>query len=393
MKGPVVKKGRYNMSGRPTDHANLNLTQFNLEVLRGQTGGKIIWQPRIGCWLDDKKFSGQRIPEPYTGLTLPEIYRSLGCSNRIYEFNSCFKEIEDEQVRIITNELGNGRQEIVIETPVGSQRAIYQRSVNSPYHITVKWPIESETEMQVAAWRSRHRKWRWDQQEYERLCGQWHGLGVPTMYMPRVNVQRLFIDEMGVERAIYALMDWTSTCQGYFEALSFEYDQLIDVINASPIEVVNFGDNIHASTLSPAFFEKYVLPEYKRRCDRLHRADKFCHAHWDGHCAPLLRYARETGLDGIEAITPKPQGDVVLEEIKEALGDMFLLDGIPAIYFDQMWDEQVLIDCAKKCIDLFAPHLILGISDEISSTGEIERIRTVGKIVDDYNARASSMPT
>ncbi len=40
-------------------------------------------------------------------------------------------------------------------------------------------------------------------------------------------------------------------------------------------------------------------------------------------------------LDGIEAITPQPQGDVTLEEIKEALSDdMFLLDGIPAILFD-----------------------------------------------------------
>jgi hypothetical protein len=39
-----------------------------------------------------------------------------------------------------------------------------------------------------------------------------------------------------------------------------------------------------------------------------------------------------------------------------------------------------------KLIDLFAPNLILGISDEISSTGDIERIRLVGRIVDEYNA-------
>ena len=375
------------MSGRPTDHVNLNLTQFNLDVLRGKAGGKIIWQPRIGCWFDDKRFSGEPLPEPYCGLTLPEIYRKLGCSNRSYGFNSCFKPTEHEQVRINTRKLTDGKHEIVIETPVGSGRSIYRRSLNSPNNITVKWPIESETEMKVAAWRSMHRKWHWDQQEYERLCVEWDGLGAPTMYMPRVNVQRLFIDEMGVEKAIYALMDWPSTCQEYFEALTYEYDQLIDVINASPIEIVNFGDNIHSSTLSPSLFEKYVLPAYQRRCERLHRAEKFCHAHWDGHCRGLLGYARDTGLDGIEAITPEPQGDVTLEETKEALGDMFLLDGIPAIYFDQMWDEQVLIDCAKKCMELFAPNLVLGISDEISSTGDIERIRTVGRLVDDYNAQ------
>lgn len=375
------------MSGRPTDHTNLNLTQFNLDVLRGKAGGKIIWQPRIGCWLNDKKFAGEPLPEPYAGLTLPEIYRELGCSNRIYEFKTCFRSSEHERVRISKVELSDGTQEVVIETPVGSQRVIYRRSLNSPDHIMVKWPVESETEMKVAAWRSLHREWYWDQQEYERLCDKWDGLGAPTMHMPRVNVQKLFIEDMGVEKAIYALMDWDCACKEYFEALASECDQLIDVINASPMEVINFGDNIHASTLSPSLFEKHVLPEYQRRCERLHRAGKFCHAHWDGHCGPLLRYAQETGLDGIEAITPQPQGDVTLEETKETLGNMFLLDGIPAIYFDQMWDEQVLIRCAKKCIELFAPNLILGISDEISSTGDIERIRIVGKVVDDYNAQ------
>ncbi len=105
---------------------------------------------------------------------------------------------------------------------------------------------------------------------------------------------------------------------------------------------------------------------------------------------PLLPLARETGLDGIEAITPVPQGDVTIEEVREALGDkMFLVDGIAAILFDTIFPEQDLIDQTKKILDLFAPRLILGISDEISSTGDIERIRTVGRIVDDYNAGVS----
>jgi len=41
----------------------------------------------------------------------------------------------------------------------------------------------------------------------------------------------------------------------------------------------------------------------------------------------------------------------------------------------------------ESAFDLFAPRLILGISDEISAHGDIERIRRVGELVDDYNAR------
>ena len=82
------------------------------------------------------------------------------------------------------------------------------------------------------------------------------------------------------------------------------HDRLCDVLNESPVELINFGDNVHADTCSPALFEKYMLPAYQRRCEKLHAGGKFVFAHWDGNCKPLLPYAHETGLDGIAAITP-----------------------------------------------------------------------------------------
>jgi len=374
------------MVGRPTDHANLDLTRYHLDVVKGRSGGRIIWQPRILCWLDDKLRAGRPLPKRYASLPLPEIYRSLHCSNRIYDFNACLVSHEDPAVRIVVKEDDSGRIEEVVETPVGAQRAIYQRSPNSTYMHHVKWPIADEADMRIAIWREARRTWTWDQARYDDLCGEWAGLGAPTIYMPRVTVQMLYIDQMGVENAIFALTDYQDTCRAYFEALTTNQERLIAVLNSSPIEIINFGDNLHAGTLPPAFFERHVLPVYQRRTELLHVAGKFVHAHWDGDCKALLPYARHTGLDGIEAITPRPQGDVTLEEAKDALGDMWLLDGIPAIYFDRTFTEQTLTDCARKVIDLFAPRLILGISDEISSTGDIERIRTVGRIVDDYNA-------
>jgi hypothetical protein len=205
--------------------------------------------------------------------------------------------------------------------------------------------------------------------------------------MPRMNVQCLYIEKMGVEKGIYALYDWTDAMEEFFRALEDCHDRLIDVINASPIDLINFGENIHADTLTPELFEKYHLPACQHRCDRLHSAGKFVSSHWDGNCAPLLPYAKETGLDGFEAITPAPQGDVTLRQIKEALGDnLFLMDGIPAIFFDKTFSVAQLEACARELIDLFAPKLLLGISDEISSSGDIERIRVVGRIVDEYNA-------
>ena len=99
-------------------------------------------------------------------------------------------------------------------------------------------------------------------------------------------------------------------------------------------------------------------------------------------------YYGKLASEHIRAILQNSYPYVTLEEMKEGLGDdMYLIDGIPAIYFDETYPEEVLVDCVHKILDMFAPNLVLGISDEISSTGDIERIRLVGKIVDEYNAK------
>jgi hypothetical protein len=96
---------------------------------------------------------------------------------------------------------------------------------------------------------------------------------------------------------------------------------------------------------------------------------------------PLIRDIRESPFDAIEACTPQPQGDVTLEEIKEALGERILLDGIPAVYFLPYYPEETLVACARRLVDLFHPRLVLGISDEIPPNGDIERVRLIGELV------------
>jgi hypothetical protein len=358
------------------------------QVVSGCSQGKIIWQPRIGCWYTDKQFAGEPFPAPYTGMDLWEIYRELDCSARLYQYNACFRRIEHPAVETVERELNDTDTEVVVHTPVGVQVSVRRRMLSNWHYLTLKWPVQTEEELKVATWREQHTTWAWDQAKYDELQATVGDLGAPTMYMPRMNVQDLYINQMGVAAGIYAIYDWTGTVEAYFRALEDSHDGLIDVMVASPVDIIDFGENVHAGTLSPQLFRKYHLPACQRRCERLHAAGKFVSSHWDGDTRPLLPYARETGLDAIEAITPQPQGDVTLDEIKGALGDtMFLLDGIPAIYFDETFSVDVLVNCVRRLIDLFAPKLVLGISDEISSTGDLDRIKIVGEIVDEYNAK------
>jgi len=365
-----------------------NFPQLHRDVLFGRSGGRIIWQPRIHCWYSDKKFAGEPLPEPYTGMTVPEVHRALGVSARLYEFSDCFKPVEDPRVEHVYHDRDDGKREHTIKTPAGTQLEITYSTPNNWLRLHEKREVTTEEELKAATWREEHMSWEWDGNLYDKLMADVGDLGAPAIILPRMNIQDLYIERMGTEKGIYALYDWADTTEAFFRAREENHERLIRLVNDSPIEIVNFGENVHSSTLPPELYRKYQLPACRRRCELLHAAGKVVYSHWDGDCKPLLPIAKETGLDGIEAITPEPQGDVTIDETKEALGDeMFLLDGIPAVYFDETFPVEVLEECTHRLIELFAPKLVLGISDEISSTGDIERVRVVDRIVDEYNAR------
>ena len=372
---------------RPTDHKNLDLWKLHEDVCFGRSNGMVIWQPRILAWFTDRYFTHTPLPGKYNGMSEPEIYRDLECSNRLYFYNDAYRPVDPPGVTRKEVQVDDNHVNCIIETPKGTLTELVRITPNSWYRIEEKWWIETQEDMRVYTWLLDNATWTWDQSIFDRVYKEWGRIGAPTMFMPRVNVQDLYINTMGVERGVYALYEWGDVVTDYFRALHGNHMRMIDVINASPIKIINYGDNLHCATLSPSLYEEYVLPAYLERGNKLHQGGKWICSHWDGNVKALLRFARTSALDGIEAITPWPQGDVTLEEVKHALGDdIFLLDGIPAIYFDTTFSEETLAECTEKVIKLFAPKLVLGVSDEMSSQGEIERIRLVGKIVDDYNA-------
>ncbi|MEI6285624.1 MAG: uroporphyrinogen decarboxylase family protein [Bacillota bacterium] len=366
---------------------DIDLRKLHEDVVFGRAGGKIIWQPRILAWFTEREYHKTPLPERYRGMTPPEIFRDLNCSNRNYDFNSCFSRKFGKNTELYTEKISETKTKHAIRSPRGEVYSVVETSPHSYHHIIRKWLLETPEDMKLYTDILNDSNWAFDQGQFAHIDLLWGERGAPTMFMPRVSVQDLYVDTMGVENAVTALYDWQDTVRDYFAVLHENHIKMIDIINSSPIKIINFGDNIHSATLSPRLYVKYVEPCYQERCARLHAHGRWVCAHWDGDVKPLLKYAKSSGLDGIEAITPKPQGDVTLEEIKAALGsEMFLVDGLPAVYFDELFSEQELIDCTKRIIELFAPNLILGISDEISPTGDLERIRIVGAIVDEYNA-------
>lgn len=359
--------------------------KLHRQVCFDRDNKKIIWQPRIGCWISDHISRDGKLPGRYRGMTKPELYRDLGCSARIYEFNSCFVRKEHPKVEKTEEELDGMRALYRLKCPKGEISCVMRGNSSNEGRYYEKWWVSDEEELKILEWIDGRAEWEYDHEKYLELLSEWDGLGAPTIFMPRIGIQHLYTVAMGYINTSYALADYPDTVKKYCESMESRQEGLIEEINSSSIDIINYGDNLHDGYLPPELFKEYVLPVYQRRGELLHRGGKFVHSHWDGNVKRILPYAQECNLDGIEAITPAPQGDVTPAEVKKALGDMFLLDGIAAILFDERYPVEELTAQAEEIIDLFAPKLILGISDEISSEGDIERIRVVGELVDKYN--------
>jgi len=63
---------------------------------------------------------------------------------------------------------------------------------------------------------------------------------------------------------------------------------------------------------------------------------------------------------------------------------MILVDGIPMLLFLPEYSLEELETFTKKVLALFSPHLILGISDEISPQGDIEKVQFVSKFMEKF---------
>ena len=86
-------------------------------------------------------------------------------------------------------------------------------------------------------------------------------------------------------------------------------------------------ENTSSTLISPDLYRTYSLPQIRDYVDVLHQHGKKAVLHMCGHLKALLPVVRETGLDGINAVTPPPVGTTFFEDVLDAYGEDFLLFG------------------------------------------------------------------
>ena len=358
--------------------------ELNLAIFEG-TADKVLWQPRLETWLGYHRENGT-FPERFRGKSDFEIYDALGCSVRYaacvgiegYSSSGEIRETEERQGNFLT---------ITIHTPVGKLKTIHQESyggVKSINRRIVEFPVKTAADLKVLTYIVNNQQFRANPEVFRKAADNVGKRAEPTVFLSSSGFTELIKNYSGLTDTYYLLYDNPSEVEEYLEACDARDDRLITEALKLPCRIFNLGDHAIDEFTPPAILEKYLLPRWQHISSRLHRQNRYVHTHWDGNAKTILKFLKDTGLDGVEALPPVPMGNVTLEEIKEAVGNkMVVLDLLPAIHFMSHFTMKETVEFARRVIDMFAPKLIFGISDEISEVGEIEKVEAISKLVDD----------
>ena len=360
----------------------MSFREMNLRVFRREPIPHVLFQPRMEPW-----FAWHRIfdalPEAYGAMDMREFYDACGCSMRTFAYyTDLASPVRVEYDQAVTwHESTEGTQKTrVFVTPHGELIERQHLTRDQTWRV-VDFAVKGPDDLRALLWLQRHTRYTFSRDLFTAGSLFVGERGVPQFWVPKSPYQALAQVWMKLQNLVYAIADAPELVADVMQAIDDAYDPLYEQITAcDEVEIINFGENVHDSLFSPAWYERYLLPWYTKRAGQLSDAGIFTHMHLDGYFRSLLPYLKDMPFDGLEALTPEPQGDVSLEEMAEHIGDKILLDGIPAVLFTPTYSRDELMATVERIVALFQPRLVLGISDEVpegAGAEAIERVKLV----------------
>jgi len=373
-----------------------------MAVYRGEEGRPLVFQPRLKHWFDVNYAAGT-LPERYRGATLEEVYRDLGVTPREVwgmgrigsEHGGYFslKVVDSGDVEVWTRRIrgktGGQDDQIVTEirTPKGELRQVQRVTERGTSLINSEYFLKGLDDLRVFEYVLQERSYEWDENRYEwgrRRFGEVLPMRANT---ERIPIMWLIVGIMGFQRTVTMIWRHPEEMRDFMRVLEEEHLKMIEAYRGKPVAEINFVDNMHQDLCPPPYFRDYAIPFLQRVTPKIHSQGTVVTSHWDGFMKQLIPLVGETGMDGLECVTPLPQGDFTVAELREGLGDMFIRDGIPAVLMCPWTDVKELEALVQELMEAFYPRLILGFSDMLPANGDFERVRLVKVMVDEFNSR------
>ena len=200
----------------------------------------------------------------------------------------------------------------------------------------VKPPVTSLEEVNLyrGIWENTHFAARDDDQAYKEINALIGEDGITTRFWGPSTIPRLLEYDMGVKNFYYLLQDHPQEVEALINTIHEKELRAFEILAQGPCDIVILCENTSTFYISPETYRKYNGPHVSDFVDIVHAAGKTAIIHMCGHVKDILHQIKNTGLDGIHALTPPPTGDTPWELALDVMGEDLLIIGTldPSIF-------------------------------------------------------------
>jgi hypothetical protein len=351
-----------------------------LAVYRGQTPDRVPALADLSYWYAAHG-GGKFIPGHTDGANSDKIPRLLKLHHETgaaihLNLGSFYNEHYDDSVQVrsgVDGELYRHR----FETPVGSVEEVRRWS-----ETTYSWPIvhhmvQGVADLKVIRHIFEHVSYstRWDDfRTVDELAGD---IGLPLVQVPYTGMGFLISRYAGVEQTVMLAMDEPEELEQTVATINAAHEKVMRLMAEGPSQVLFHSDNLSADVQSPRWLERYSGAYYRRMAEIAHEYEKPLVTHIDGRLRGLLRAVGTMGIDGADAVTPAPWGDLTPQQCRDEAGAKLVLSGgIPPSSFSSDVPLKVLDDQIDAWLALRhqSPALIIAPGDQVPPDGQLDRV-------------------
>jgi len=341
-------------------------------VYRGEVADRIPWAPLIfddtlSLYPPEVREAG---PIKFTKMIGGDVlWRMKACKIE----NTALKVVEQEDENYIYKEF---------RTKIGRLYEVRQKSKFGAHRI-VKWPIENFSDFKVMEYILEHQVAKPDYESLLKADKEVGGSGIVMIFQTTTPVQNLIQEWMGLVQFYSHLMRYTSDLEDLMALMHEKNKQVYEVMAESPVEVQCIVENTDSRLVSPKIYEKYSLKHVKDFVDKIHAHGKIAIVHMCGKINDLLPLIKQTGLDGIDCLTPRPTGDVDFRGVYQIFGNKFVIHG--ALDPTKWLPDYRTVDDIERSIEelirdiLDRPFILCTAADGIPGI-PIEKFKAIGKI-------------
>jgi hypothetical protein len=154
-----------------------------------------------------------------------------------------------------------------------------------------------------------------DHEALDKVLADLGDAGIPHVAVGRTPYQALWVEWVLLEDFAYHLADAPGVVEETMALMGGVLRQQFRVAAASAAPYVCFPDNITAPAIGVRYFQKYAVPYYNELAAMLDGRPVY--VHMDGDLKPLWPAIGQSGVRGLDSMSPPPDNDT---SVADALG-------------------------------------------------------------------------